>query len=301
MAIQIPDAGTGNGATGDNEFVLWSKVINNFSDQTNAASRLLGTGEEQVPLSKNIPSLLGAAATKDVGTASGNVMEVGAFGIGSKDIGRYYGNMLDMPTGFYYTGSTGIENNHPLEHGKFIINYNFLDGRGFRLLTTPYSNNLYMQSSTIENGAVWNAPVAIYHTGNTTKDSNGMIKASSPVLRVFSTHIEGNEDGEKMGAKFVKNSEGNYLLKGTTGLADEGWYVTVPQDANGNNLVAVEYESLESGDVVLRTYKRKFDFETVRIVADHDNPLDIPETRWIDLRFNEIPVKAQGELLTEGG
>ena len=73
MAIQIPDAGTGNGATGDNGFVLWTKVINNFTDQTNAASRLLGTGAEQIPLSKNIPSLLGTAATKNVGSSDNQI------------------------------------------------------------------------------------------------------------------------------------------------------------------------------------------------------------------------------------
>lgn len=53
MAIQIPNAGTGNGATGDNEFVLWTKVINNFSDQTHAASRLVGTAAGQIPLAQD--------------------------------------------------------------------------------------------------------------------------------------------------------------------------------------------------------------------------------------------------------
>ena len=93
MAIQIPNAGTGNGATGDNEFVLWTKVINNFSDQTNAASRLVGTAAEQVPLSKNIPSLLGTAATKNVGKGTGqvplveNINEVIAEGFRQKTTG----------------------------------------------------------------------------------------------------------------------------------------------------------------------------------------------------------------------
>lgn len=48
MTIQIPNPGTGNGATGDNEFVLWSKVKNNFEDQTNAASRLVGVSNGNV-------------------------------------------------------------------------------------------------------------------------------------------------------------------------------------------------------------------------------------------------------------
>ncbi|MFK3915772.1 hypothetical protein [Psychrobacter sp. NPDC078501] len=49
MTIQIPNPGTGNGATGDNEFVLWSKVKDNFEDQTNAASKLLGATTGRVP------------------------------------------------------------------------------------------------------------------------------------------------------------------------------------------------------------------------------------------------------------
>lgn len=48
MAIQIPNPGTGNGQTGDNEYVLWSKVKTNFEDQTHAASRTVGLGSNQL-------------------------------------------------------------------------------------------------------------------------------------------------------------------------------------------------------------------------------------------------------------
>ncbi|MGP4715494.1 pyocin knob domain-containing protein [Psychrobacter sp. T6-6] len=53
MAIQIPNPGTGNGNTGDNEFVMWTKVKDNFNNQTHAASRLVGTEDEQIPSSKD--------------------------------------------------------------------------------------------------------------------------------------------------------------------------------------------------------------------------------------------------------
>lgn len=53
MAIQIPNPGTGNGASGDNEFVLWSKVKDNFSDQTHAASKLIGKEKGQIPLAQD--------------------------------------------------------------------------------------------------------------------------------------------------------------------------------------------------------------------------------------------------------
>lgn len=48
MAIQIPNPGTGNGQTGDNEFLLWSKVKSNFENATHAASRLVGTSNGNV-------------------------------------------------------------------------------------------------------------------------------------------------------------------------------------------------------------------------------------------------------------
>ncbi|KAF0569193.1 hypothetical protein FQV37_188 [Psychrobacter nivimaris] len=49
MTIQVPNPGTGNGQTGDNEYVLWQKTASNFSDQTNAASREVGTESGNVP------------------------------------------------------------------------------------------------------------------------------------------------------------------------------------------------------------------------------------------------------------
>lgn len=57
MAIQIPNPGTGNALTGDNEFVLWSKVQSNFSNSSHAASREIGIDDNKVPLSSQIPSL----------------------------------------------------------------------------------------------------------------------------------------------------------------------------------------------------------------------------------------------------
>ncbi|MBF6799128.1 phage tail protein, partial [Acinetobacter baumannii] len=45
--------------------------------------------------------------------------------------------------------------------------------------------------------------------------------------------------------------------------------------------------TLENGDISIKTYKRKFDVEKAAIVADLENPLDIPEGRWIDIRLHE--------------
>ena len=77
MAIQIPNPGTGNGASGDNEFVLWSKVKDNFNDQTNAASRLVGTGAGEVPLAENVYKAANSYVQSGTVTPSANGFEVG--------------------------------------------------------------------------------------------------------------------------------------------------------------------------------------------------------------------------------
>ncbi|HDX6161365.1 TPA: phage tail protein, partial [Acinetobacter baumannii] len=69
-----------------------------------------------------------------------------------------------------------------------------------------------------------------------------------------------------------------------------GWYIEIPKDANGNTVVAVVYETLENGDISIKTFKRKFDIETAAIIADLSNPLEIPEGRWIDIRLFEEPI-----------
>ena len=128
-----------------------------------------------------------------------------------------------------------------------------------------------------------------YSTANTAVDANGFIKAASPIARLFADRVELNDEAEQQGIFFEKLGEGDYLIKNSSGFAQEGWYVETPKDANGNVLFSVVYTTLENGDISVKTYKKKFDFETVSIVADLDNPMDITENRWIDLRLQELP------------
>ncbi|MDH2548501.1 phage tail protein [Acinetobacter baumannii] len=124
---------------------------------------------------------------------------------------------------------------------------------------------------------------------NTSVDANGFLKSASPVVKLFNDHIELNSDAEKQPIEFKKVDIGEYLLKGSLGFAQEGWYIEVPKDANGNTVVAVVYDTLENGDLSIKTYKRKFDFELAAVVADLELPIDIPEGRWIDIRLHEEP------------
>lgn len=130
----------------------------------------------------------------------------------------------------------------------------------------------------------------IVRTGlNTTVDGNGFIKAASPIVQLFADKIELNDEAKLQNNEFEKLGVGDYLIKGSSGFAQDGWYIETPKDANGNVLFSVIYTTLENGDISVKTYKKKFDFETVSIAADLDNPVDITENRWIDLRLQELP------------
>ena len=290
MAIQIPDAGTGNGATGDNEYILWQKTINNFSDQTHAASRLVGTEVGQVPLAEQVYKLFGTAATKNVGTATGNVMEVGAFGLGSKTVllttnstaveqiaqlslkgSQFYRSESVNPLAHRYSASTFVRSENT--YSGISVGY---EGEGVRCFGGIDGRNAIVYD--------------LWTNLNATKDPNGFLKGASPIAEIYSDKMDLNHDATQQGGiTFEKLGTGDYLVKGSLGFAQEGWYIETPKDANGNVLVAVVYKQLENNDLSIKTYAKRFDDETGDIVANLAKPRDIPTGRFISLRLHELP------------
>ncbi|HAV5522455.1 TPA: hypothetical protein JI120_14860 [Acinetobacter baumannii] len=268
MTIQTVNLGTApTGAGGDTFRSTGAKVNENFTNNTHAASRY-------------------------VGTAAGNVMEVGAFGLGG------YMTQIPMPndtdvmgSGFYYydVGTAGSSTWQQVETNVFVLRSSFSNlPRGFEIGVLPYTNKFYLRSNE-DGGAAWRVPVLIRHSGNTTIDANGFIKAASPIVKLFAEKIELNDEAAEQPITFEKLDVGHYLLKGTSGFATEGWYIETPKDANGNILFAVIYQQLENKDIEIKTFKKKFDVESASIIADLDNPVDISTGRWIDIRLQEIP------------
>lgn len=263
MAIQLPDAGTGNGATGDNEFVLWTKVKNNFSNQDHAASRL-------------------------VGTDSGNVMEVGAFGVGRgttpsttepvhtlpNGFFRYDNDSPETPSGLGRYDTYGIKvNRHALGYGAALFLPYHIYAKGICLRV--HANSSYFDHY-------------FYTDRNTTTDANGFIKAASPIVKVFADKVDLNSDAASQDVTFTKNGVGDYTITTQSGLSIDGWYIELPKDINGNPKLAVTLDETD-GVISLKCYKRVFSMETFTFVPDLDEPLDVPDGRWIDLRLNEIP------------
>lgn len=269
MTIQTVNLGTApSGAGGDTFRSTGAKMNENFTNNTHAASRY-------------------------VGTAEGNVMEVGAFGVGPTPVNPVSFKSLssteaaNVKSGFY----------SDIDHiGEFIV---IKGGSGQKLLLgwSPYNNNIpcYQSISSFEptRKDFATAPIHTFRTSqNTTVDANGFIKAASPVVKLFADKIEPNDEAAEQPLSFEKLGIGHYLVKGSSGFAKDGWWIEIPTDTHGNKICAVEYQTLENGDLEVKTYKKTVN-EEGDIVANLDAPIDIPnnannEPRWIDIRLNRI-------------
>ncbi|HAV4463461.1 TPA: hypothetical protein JIR14_00595 [Acinetobacter baumannii] len=262
MTIQILNLGVApSGAGGDTYRATGVKVNENFTNNTHAASRY-------------------------VGTAAGNVMEVGVFGLGSKALPAFptdFNSQKTFNTGFYDTSvSPGVPD------GQLV----FLN-RGYWVkgIVFPVSGAPQFLHGSYDSTAFQLYPLLISGL-NTTTDSNGFIKAASPIVKLFSDKIELNEEAAEQPITFEKRDVGHYLVKGSSGFAKDGWWIEIPTDTHGNKICAVEYQTLENGDLEIKTFKKKLN-EEGDIVANLDAPIDIPnnangEPRWIDIRLNEI-------------
>lgn len=260
MTIQTVNLGTApSGAGGDTFRSTGTKMNENFTNWAHAASRL-------------------------VGTQAGNVMEVGAFGLGTDSAGTPpVGAHKNLANGFY--GANVLED-FPYEYGEMLL---LSQSRWLHRLFFPAVVDAVPYISSSINGGSWtsHAPFVVLNR-NATVDGNGFIKAASPVIKLFADKIEANDEAQLQDIAFEKLGIGDYLIKGSTGFAQEDWYIETPKDANGNLLVAVVYEQLENGDISVKTYDYMLN-KKGRIVADIETPLDIPENRWIDIRLQELP------------
>ncbi|RUR38337.1 phage tail fiber protein [Citrobacter portucalensis] len=247
---------------------------------------------------------LGSAATKNTGASLGDIMMVGAFGLGgvaallnNADIGSpVTGSQLFMngggPTGFWTEWGAGVKISYSNTHNFQI----YLSGSDATLLT------LVQQ--------VGGSPLIRkhYNNGNTTIDSNGNLKPASPVIKLKGDGTaELNEEAE--GVMTERIDTGIYKISGVLGFHSEpiwggvdGGFV-IPANTNGLPLLWVDYEIDPDGSITLKTYHRThhsapaFARNLIGIKNEDDSftetvldgePVDIPAGRWVDLRV-EMP------------
>ncbi|HCJ8502882.1 TPA: hypothetical protein NV722_003537 [Escherichia coli] len=143
-----------------------------------------------------------------------------------------------------------------------------------------------------------------YTTVNTTKASDGTLKAASPVARIVASReacqrADITEDGfswcgcgtanaEAEGITISRLEVGVYLLAGSAGLASEGWQLLPPMDPGGmGELGVVEAEQTESGELTIRLFKRKYILsDEGEVIKTKGEPIDVPANSWIDVRLD---------------
>ncbi|MFW2106135.1 hypothetical protein [Acinetobacter guillouiae] len=260
MAIQTINLGTApSGAGGDTFRSTGTKLNENFTNNTHAASRY-------------------------VGVSAGNLMEVGTSGLGL-ELSPFTGDSLNK-NGFGCNG--GDSGRFPF--GAFIhLNYG---APGFSTAIGSSGYGYGQLCYYVKNNGNWTSAIRVLDTRNTTTDSNGFIKGASPVVQLFAEKIAANQEALEQNPIFEKVGIGHYLIKNTLGFATEGWWIEVPTDTNGNRICAVEYQTLDNGDLEIKTFKKKLNDEG-DIVANLDVPIDIPnnangEPRWIDVRLHSV-------------
>lgn len=265
MAIQRINLGTApSGTGGDTNRSAFTKIDGNFADTTHAASRL-------------------------VGTADGNVMEVGAFGLGSNARYQMEDPAAQAPaTDLEKTQVYSFSNTGPVGYGQ---GWGWAVGDKVHFIIGGTINTqLYHVVVASKSASTRTVGYHLIRTAqNTSVDGNGFIKNASPIVKLFADKIELNDEAKLQDITFEKLGVGDYLVKGSLGFAQEGWYIEMPKDANGNVLVAVVYKQLDNNDISVKTYAKMFDEETGDIVANTAKPRDIPSTRWIDLRLQALP------------
>ncbi|EQB0871539.1 phage tail protein [Enterobacter hormaechei] len=169
------------------------------------------------------------------------------------------------------------------------------------LQIAPTTGRAAVRGRSGNNFSAWNE---LYTTGNTTKASDGTLKAASPVARIVKSQKEcqrtdideqefawcgcGTANAEAEGITISRLDIGVYKLTGSAGLASEGWQLLPPMDPAGmGELGIVEAEQTDSGGLTIRLFKRKYILsEEGEIVKTKGAPIDVPANSWIDVRLD---------------
>ena len=222
-------------------------------------------------------------------TTAGRLMRVGAFGLGDTMNQPNWpntslSNISGVGAGIYR--SVGSNTDTPDPNLVIWFGSRFADNAQFvQIAVSASAGRMYFRSSN--GGTVaspdWSGWRNLWHTGNTTVDSNGFIKEASPIVRLFDDGTQ--EPVQPVGAQFERLGVGEYRLSGVEPLAETGWQIEVPQDGNGNRLVFVstEYDA-SARTLTIITSTPAWDGGWVA-----GDPKDIPEGRWVDLRFKPLP------------
>ncbi|MEY0874765.1 cell envelope integrity protein TolA [Providencia manganoxydans] len=270
-------------------------VIETLGDTSPGAANIIYRDKDNKNVSVvTIPKKTGT--TMLVGDYGVGVSSYDASGVGAKNESRFIQ---------YGSTPTAVSEGYPAAGGG--IQSSYTPSRRAQLFLGRTPERLYYRFSDVEGVDTTTIWKEVYSTANTTKDSNGNLKAASPVVKLFADHIELNDESE--GVEMEHLGVGHYLIKGVVGFnADGAWGINngfvIPQDHNGKNMVLIDYDVKPDGDIELFVFhqqntdmperfqnKRIKDFgeDGQPIYFENYEPCDVPESRWIDMRVEMPP------------
>ncbi|MCU2632166.1 phage tail protein [Enterobacter hormaechei subsp. hoffmannii] len=248
---------------------------------------------------------LGSSATRNVGLSEHNMMAVGSFGLGmnadvaSGVVQLHVGNPSSNTTRFSYVpSSVGIGFLPSQWRAGFEIKST--GATGFQLWASSYGTTpraaIRIADSSGSNG--YTDFAEFYTTVNTTRASDGTLKAASPVVKLFADgSFETNDESE--GCTVTRMKAGEYLIEGCMGMnSDAAWGgidggFDIPKDRNGQALIWLDYEVNADGSVLVKTFHREyptapaFARNSVEGYVD-GQPADIPADQFVSVRV-EMP------------
>ncbi|HBC7187007.1 TPA: tail fiber protein [Morganella morganii] len=277
-------------------------------------SAAIGTSTTKVPHEKAVSDALGkkadanklgTAAGKNTGTSSGNVMEVGAFGIGTSypvELGSVWS---DIPGGIHRVGGSTVGSESLANSYGTLISAP-LDVASRMHIYLPNAGQEYMQIRRLFQANPWGV-VNVLTSNKYTLDGNGFYKKSSPIIQI---HPDGTFDAndESEGAEVRRTGTGQYHITGILGYNSDGAWgvnggISVPKDNNGLELVYVDDRVQEDGSLIIETCHRQHAHlperfqnwrlkevtpEGERIFYQDGEPCDLPESTRLDVRV-EMP------------
>lgn len=240
---------------------------------------------------------LGSSATRNAYSTSGDMLSVGDFGVGAVFPSGASIRLQDgsTPSGFYGSAGDGYS-----EIGVSADLTTLTINRGNRPTRIHQSYSLRRTWFSYYSGSSWSYHEA-YTTGNTTRASDGTLKAASPVVKVFSDGSYQTND-ESDGCTVTRLGIGEYLVEGCEGLnSDAAWGgidggFDIPTDRNKQPLIWLDYKVNSDGSVLVKTYHRshpsapEFARNELAGLADGD-PVDIPSDQFVSVRV-EMPANS---------
>ena len=244
---------------------------------------------------------LGTAATKDTGVASGQVLLSGSNGLCGLGNRIYasgnmatYASLRQLGCGFFRNDNeAGVTARYGAGFFSSVMG-------SHAIMTISAVNAVPVVSAATDDSLANNIAFAntLYGTANTTKASDGTLKAASPVVKVFSDGTY-QTNNESEGCTVTRLAIGEYLVEGCEGLnSDAAWGgidggFDIPTDRNKQSLIWLDYEVNADGSVLVKTYHRTYPdapaFARNELQGINDgDPVDIPHDQFLSVRV-EMP------------